>query len=168
MPVYTISPDLLRNIEKDELVYFTDILFIFTLRSNPYKVSKDRNGDVIDSYEAIKENGETIKTWLDMMSFKPSPFEIIDVDLSNISCEETKFMKICKETKNQNKMILYSQQNLINHECNNSLVFFEKTVITILDRDEAKLELSTIINQGDTYINSQVAKGSSKISKSKN
>jgi hypothetical protein len=76
MAVYTISPDLLRNIEKDEGVYFTDILFVFAQRTNSFKVSKDKNGEVINSYLAIEENGETIKTWLDLMSFKPSPLKL--------------------------------------------------------------------------------------------
>jgi len=168
MAVYTVSPDLLRNIEKDEGIYFTDILFVFTQRNNPFKVSKDKNGDIIKSYMDIKENGETIKTWLDLMSFKPSPFEPIDVDLSSIVCEETKFMKVCKETKSQNKLILYTQQNITKHKCENRIVLFEDTAIQILDRDEARQELTSAPNVGDTYINSQVAKQNSQINKSKN
>lgn len=168
MAVYTISPDLLRNIEKDEGVYFTDILFVFAQRTNSFKVSKDKNGEVINSYLAIEENGETIKTWLDLMSFKPSPFELIDVDVRGIDCEETKFLKICKETKNTNKLILYSQQNIKNHKCERNFVIFEETTIQILDRDEARQELTTVPISGDTIINSQVAKHNSQFNKSKN
>jgi hypothetical protein len=168
MAVYTISPDLLRNIEKDEGVYFTDILFIFTQRTNPFKVSKDKNGDVINSYLAIERNGETIKTWLDLMSFKPSPFELIDVDLSHIDCEETRFMKICKETKSQNKLILYTHQNLKEHFCEKDIVIFENVAIQVLDRDQARQELTVVADSGDTYINSQVAKQNSQINRSRN
>ncbi len=167
MTVYTVSPDLLKNVEKDEGIYFTDILFTFTQRTNSFKVSKDKGGEVIKSYLAIEKNGETIKTWLDLMSFKPSPFEPIDVDLSNISCEESKFMKLCKETKNQNKLILYSQQNLTKHKCENNLVTFEGVELRILDRDDARNELS-LVEKGDTFINSIVAKNSSSISNAKN
>ncbi len=74
MSVYTISPDLLKNIDKDEGIYLTDILFVFTQRTNPFKVSKDKNGNVIDSYLSVERNVDVIKTWLDLMSFKPSPF----------------------------------------------------------------------------------------------
>lgn len=168
MSVYTISPDLLRNIEKDEGIYFTDILFVFTQRNNPYKVSNDKKGDIINSYLAVDRNGETIKTWLDLMSFKPSPFELIEVDLSLIDCEETKFMKICKETKSQNKLIVYTQQNISKYSCENSVVIFEETAIQVLDRDEARGELALIQNPGSVYINSQVALNNSQISKSQN
>ena len=102
------------------------------------------------------------------MSFKPSPFEQITVDLSHIDCEETKFLKICKETKNQNKLIVYTQQNLNKHKCENSFVLFEETAIQILDRDEARNELLILPKSGDTYINSQVAKNHSQIIESQN
>lgn len=166
MVVYTISPDLLRNIDKNNGIYFTDILFVFTQRTNSYKVSNDKKGLVINSYLSIKKNGDIIKTWLDLMTFNPSPFEFIEVDLSGIDCEETKFLKLCKETKNQQKLILYTQQNLIKHKCENSFVLFEETAIKILDRDEARNELTIIRNYGDTYINSQVAKDNSQINDS--
>jgi len=143
-------------------------LFVFTQRTNSFKVSKDTKGDIINSYLAIEKNGDTIKTWLDLMSFKPSPFEQITVDLSHIDCEETKFLKICKETKNQNKLIVYTQQNLNKHKCENSFVLFEETAIQILDRDEARNELLILPKSGDTYINSQVAKNHSQIIESQN
>ena len=168
MSIYTITPDLLRNIEKDESFYMTDILFVFTNRSNTYKVSKDNNGEVINCYESITNNGEIIKTWLDLMSFKPSPFETIDVDLGGIQCEETKFLKICKETQNYNKLILYSSQNIRNYICNNNIVQFENKAIQILDRDQARQELAPMQKIGDTYINSQVAQNGSQINDSVN
>ena len=143
-------------------------MFVFTQRTNSFKVSKDTKGDIINSYLAIEKNGDTIKTWLDLMSFKPSPFEQITVDLSHIDCEETKFLKICKETKNQNKLIVYTQQNLNKHKCENSFVLFEETAIQILDRDEARNELLILPKSGDTYINSQVAKNHSQIIESQN
>lgn len=168
MSVYTILPDLLRNIEKDEGVYFTDILFVFTQRTNPFKVSKDKSGHIINSYLLVEENLHIIKTWLDLMSFKPSPFEVIDIDISNIENEETKFLKLCKETRVQNKLILYSQQNIKEYECVDNRIDFEGTAILLLDRDVARLELNEVKVNGDTYINSQVAKNNSQISDSKN
>jgi len=168
MAVFTISPDLLRNIDKCEGVYFSDILFVFTIRSNAFKVTKDKKGEVINCYQSIKQNGDLIKTWLDLMSFSPSPFESIDVDLDSISCEETKFLKICKETKSQNKLILYSQQNLKNHNCDNNIIMFEEKAIEVLDRDQARQALTISPKTGDTYINSQVAKNNSQINDSEN
>lgn len=168
MSVYTVSPDLLKNIEKGDGIYFTDILFVFAQRSNPFKVAKDKTGHVVESYEKITTNGDIIKTWLDLMTFKPSPFETINVDLTDIECEETKFFKVCKETKGQNKLILFSLQNLEKYQCENNVVLFEDVAIQVLDRDLARGELLLVSKSGDTYINSQVAQGSSQITKSQN
>lgn len=103
------------------------------------------------------------------MSFKPSPFEVIDVDLENINCEETKFLTLCKASIDPKKMIVYSKANLKKHQCYNGWVGFENETLKILDRDEAIIELAVQqANSGDTYINSQIAKNSSTINKSNN
>jgi riboflavin synthase alpha subunit len=154
MGVYTVSPDLLRNIEKDDGIYLTDILFVFTQRANTFKIAKDRKGEVINCYQSIKANGEIIKT--------------IDVELDGLDCEETKFVKICKETQSQNKLITYTHQNLKKHSCRGGVVTFEGTDITVLDRDEAKQELTVVPKSGDTFINSQVAQNNSRIVDSTN
>lgn len=166
MATYTISPDLLRSIPEDEAIYLTDILFVFTNRGNANKVSRDKKGDVLNCYTSVEQNKEVIKLWLDLMSFKPSPFETIDVEIEGIECEETKFLKVCKETANTKKLILYSPQNLTKFECIDGKVDFEKTTIQVLDRDEARIELQP--GSGDTIINSQVAKNGSHIAGSEN
>lgn len=167
MIVYTVSPDLLKNIDKEEGIYFSDILFVFSQKNNSFKAAKDKKGNILDIYTAIEKNKEIIATWLHLMTCQPSTFESIEVDLTNIDCEETIFMKICKETKNQKKFILYSQQNLRKHNCINNIVNFEDQAIEILDRDQARHEL-TASKTGDVYINSQVAKNNSQINDSKN
>jgi len=168
MSIYTILPDFFSKVEKEEGVYFSDILFVFTQRGNSFKVTKDKKGEVISIYSSIKENADIIKSWLEMMSFKPSTFEKIDVDISGIDCMETKFVKICKETKGVNKLIVYTRQNIRKFKCENNILTYEGTDITVLDKDDAHIELSKTVNKGDVIINSQVAKDGSQINKSKN
>lgn len=168
MVVYTISPDLLRNIEKEEGIYFTDILFVFSQKNNSFKAARDKNGVVIEIYTSIENNREIIATWLHLMTCQPATFEPVDVDLSSLTCEESRFLKVCRETKNQKKLILYSQQNLIKHICTNNYVMFEEQAIEILDRDQARADLTITPNKGDTYINSQVATNNSQIKDSEN
>jgi len=169
MSTYTISPDFFQSVEKDEGVYFSEVLFVFTQRGNPFKVSRDKNGDIIDVYKNIKENADIIKTWLELMSYKPSTFEKIDIDLSEIECLETKFLTLCQQTKSENNLIVYSKQNIKKFECKNSKIVFDKTSISVLDKDDACLELSKITKIiGDTYINSQIAQGGSQIVDSNN
>lgn len=165
--VYTILPDLLRNVKRTEGMYLTDILFVFSQKTNTFKVTRDINGDVLEIYKSIIENGEIIKTWLELMSYVPNSFEIINVDVSDIPEEETKFIKLCKETIGQNKIIVYSKQNIQNHTFKGPYIIFEDKAITVLDRDEAREELNyPPAGNNNTYINSQVAQNNSQINKS--
>lgn len=166
--IYTISPDLLRNIEPGNGIYFSDILFVFSIRGNPYKITKDKHGEILNCYKTIKENSEIIKCWLDLMSYLPSPFETIDVDIRGIECEETKFLKICKETNGEKKLVLYSLQNVKKYPITQNRLVFEEVAIDLLDRDAILIELKPKDKNGDTYVNSQVAKNGSNITDSKN
>ncbi|WGH74639.1 hypothetical protein P8625_11130 [Tenacibaculum tangerinum] len=167
--VCTISSDLLENIEKDELIYFSDLLMVFTSKTNDHKVTKDKKSLVIEKYENIKENLEYVKVWLDLMSFSPSSFEKIDVDLDGIDCNESFFVELCKNTNGERKMVVYSLQNIKKFELQSNTLEVDGIDIEILDRDTAKKLISnkTVVN-GDIITNSQVAKENSTINKSKN
>ncbi|TJZ49871.1 hypothetical protein FAZ15_22195 [Sphingobacterium olei] len=168
MPVYTVSPDLLSSIEEDEKIYLTDILFVFTRKGCSFKVAKDKNGEVLDIYKKIEKNADSIKVWLDLMSFKPAKFESIDADLSDIDCTETKFMELCALTNSSKNLIVYSKQNIKKHLCDNSKINYKEQIINVFDRDEANNALNQkteIINQ---IQNSQVAMDNSNITHSTN
>jgi hypothetical protein len=167
--VCTISSDLLENIEKNELIYFSDLLMVFTNKSNDHKVARDKNNLVFVKYENIKENLEYVKLWLELMSFTPSSFEKIDVDLDGIECNESFFVELCKNTNGERKMIVYSLQNIKEFELNSNILEKDGVKIEILDRDSAKeLVSKKIVVNGDIITNSQVAKENSRIIKSEN
>lgn len=168
--VYTISPALLREIEIDELYYFTDLLNIFAQRSSPYKVAMDKKKVALRDYaEIINHNTPLIKHWLECMSFMPSPFERIETDIEHIKCEEQRYLTLCKVTISQKKLIVYSKQNIQKYKCENNLVNFEDIPISILDKDDAVNEFTIKNNTtNNTFINSQIAQGQSKIKDSKN
>jgi hypothetical protein len=165
--VCTISSDLLENIEKNELIYFSDLLMVFTNKSNNHKVTRDKNNLVFVKYENIKENLEYVKLWLELMSFTPSSFEKINVDLEGIECNESFFVELCKNTIGERKMIVYSLQNIKKFELNSNILKKDGVEIEILDRDSAKeLVSEKIVLNGDIITNSQVAKEGSTIIKS--
>lgn len=167
---YTLYPDLFRLIKEiDDSIYIRDLITIFGISTNSHKIAKDSHGIVIDIYS----NTESIykdffATFLDMIARNPSGFENIDVDISQIECEETKFITLCKATLGCNVMILYSIQNIKKYKIINNKLNFEDTEITILDRDEARVELNKSKIENTTYNNSQIAINSSTISDSKN
>lgn len=167
MSIFTVSPDLLENIEEDEKIYLREILFVFTNSGTQYKVAKDKKSEILDIYKSIQNNADFIKVWLELMSFQPARFEKIDVDLSSIDCSETKFLELCHATNNNKDLIVYSKQNLKKHICNNSLVEYKGNQIKILDKDDANLILNNK-QQSNTFIQSQVAMNGSQIIDSNN
>ena len=166
--VYTLSPDFIQNLEEEDSIFITDVLFQFSNRENPLKIAKDNSGSVIDDYSKIAAKNQQIKTWLDLMSFSPSPFSKVDVDLSSFDCHETKYLKLCRETNGLKKMIIYSLQNIKKHQCDNNSILFEGCKIDILDKENARYDVNTILKKGDIIINSQVANNISQIIDSEN
>ncbi|MCL3781387.1 hypothetical protein EMN47_13435 [Prolixibacteraceae bacterium JC049] len=170
--IYTISSDLLENIGSDELIYFSDLLMEFSNKSNSYKVTRDHKNLVIDKYTSISNNSEFIKVWLDLMTFTPSSFEKINVDLENIDCAETFFMELCKETIGNKNLVVYSHQNVRKVEVSDNKLVYNGITLNVLDRDMAKNRISnkasTTHVEGDYISHSQVVKDNGKMNKSEN
>ena len=168
--VYTLNKEIFERIEKDELYYFTDLINVFSQRENPYKVAIDNNGSVLDDYSSIENhNRPFVLAWLEFMSYKPTPFEKIDIDLTEIKCIETKYLTLCKTTKSVNRMIVYSKQDIKVYECHNDVINFQDKAITVLDKDTAVKELKDGQTKDITQIiSSQVAMGASQINDSNN
>lgn len=162
MSVYTVTADLLRNLHAKEgsAIYIADVLFVFTNTLSSHKVAKDKYGESIKNYNQI--NDDTIKTWLDLMSYQPSQFEEIDVDVRGYD-EKHVFLKICKETMSENKIIFYSKQSIYGCDCQSNLIEYEGKKLTVMDRDDVRRELNLSPNT-ISITSSVIASNGSKIS----
>lgn len=140
MSVYTISPCLIRQNKKYDLDYIRSVLFVFL--NGDHKVAKDANGRMIDIYDNLPDSSGIIHIWLTLMSYEPSRFEKVSVDLDSITDEEEMCLKLCKETKGAHKMIVYSIQSMKCEIDENYCTTKEGIVIKLYDRDTAKDELA--------------------------
>jgi len=146
----------MRNLDKDDLYYYRNLLMLFTL--GVHKVAIDKQGAVIDIYGDIKSNREILHSWLSLMSYKPSRFEIIPVCISGITDEEKKFLTLCKSTNGQKKMIVGNLQNLqCVLDCNNCTIV-DGVRVQLIDKDDAVNEISIHYNT-TSIVNSVVATG---------
>jgi len=139
---YTISPCL---IEFDTIgTSISSILFIFSNKRNSYKVAKDKNNTVIDTYLSINTKyKDAIMTWLDLMAnVKPDSFELVNVNIDNISDRNLQFIKLCKSTIGSNKMIVYSKQYFDKFEWKIDKILYENVYIEVFDKDEALEKLN--------------------------
>lgn len=165
MAIFTLSKDLLENIEHK--THYCDILFVF-VQTNPFKIAIDKSNKILDIYSDLASNNSSIKAWLDLMSYEPSSYEKIDVDLTNETDHKELFIKVCRATSNQKKIIIYSHQNWNEYKyTGQNTVIYDSCTIDMIDRDEA-IQALKLAGTNIYAVNSVVATDSSNISNTKN
>jgi hypothetical protein len=143
MVCYTLSNCLLENLDAGK-VYISDILMVFTQQNNPFKVALDKSDRIMDLYQKAGEKDYNVAYWLTLMSYKPSSFEIINVDTSSSLNEEEVFLSVCSKTKSQQKMIVYSHEGWQYYGYSSAnVVHYNDIPVQVYDRDEAIRELNT-------------------------
>lgn len=165
MPTFTLSKDLLENLEHK--IHYCDILFVL-VQSNPFKIAIDKSNQILDVYSDLASKNNSIKTWLDFMANEPSSYEKIDVELPAGLDHKELFLKVCKATVNQKNLLIYSHQNWKNYNyTKQNQIEYDSCAINMIDRDEAiqVLKSPTTTIYAD---HSVVAAGSSTISDAKN
>ncbi|EKE05978.1 MAG: hypothetical protein ACD_19C00135G0002 [uncultured bacterium] len=164
MSCYTVSHCILLNLDSGKK-YITDLLFVFTQETNPFKVAIDKDKKILDLYEKAGQSNQHVATWLNLMSLQPSNFEPINVDTSSAKNEEELFLLVCSNTKNQQKLFVYSHQNWTNFKYDtNNLIVYRGVPVQVLDRDEAINELHPSNQTSINAYNSVLATSQSTIS----
>jgi len=167
--VFTVYSDMFEKLTSDEdSIYIRDLINVFGVSTNPFKIAKDEKGIVIDLYTSFNTKyREFVVVLLEMIAKHPSGFETIDVDLEGIECNESLFLSLCAATNGSRQMIAYTKQSFRTFLITENHIDFDGGLVRILDRDEARVVLNNI-GQGDIIVDSVVAKGGSKIKKTKN
>ncbi|WP_075343282.1 hypothetical protein [Tenacibaculum agarivorans] len=168
--VYTVYCELLERIKKEELFYFSDLLNLFASRENDNKIAVDYDGKILEDYASIdNHNSSFIACWLELLAHNaPTSLENIEIELEEITCNEEKYLRLCKETVSQKKMIVYSKQNIKEHQCINDIIIFEEEEINILDKDNALREINNSNSVINNISNSIIAQNNSSVNNSKN
>jgi len=153
MAIYTISQCLLNEMEADNLYYWRELLF--PIAHGKHKIAKDKNGEILNYY--TPKNQEMMNVWLSLMSYKPSRFEIIPIELSEIPKNE-RFVALCAATNGTKKIIVDSIQSFPFNLKEGNLIEYNKQSVKVLDKDEAITEIidKTITNE---ISNSIIANG---------
>ncbi|SMD44203.1 hypothetical protein SAMN00777080_2821 [Aquiflexum balticum DSM 16537] len=168
MAAYTLSKCILENINAGKK-YITDLLFVFTRDSNPHKVTVDSQNIILDIYTQLAKSNEFIATWLQLMSHQPSNFEPINVDLSSVSNDEEIFLKVCCETKSQQKIIVFTHEGWKYYNYHSDkVIHYNNKFIYVLDRDEAIQDLNFVNSANITAFGSIIAANQSSINNSDN
>lgn len=142
MGCYTLSHCVLVNLDSGKK-YITDLLMVFTQEKNSFKVALDKSHRIIDLYEEAGQNNQIVATWLQLMSYMPTNFEIINIDTSSAKNEEELFLSVCSSIKSQNKLIIYSHERWQHFKYNSErVIYYNNIPILIFDRDEAIHELN--------------------------
>ena len=165
MSIFTISKDLLQNIEHK--THYCDILFVFP-QTNSFKVAMDKSNKILEIYYDLAKDNISLKTWLDLLSYEPTSIEKIDVELSDDLSQDEVFLKVCGATANQKKLLIYSHQNWKKYKYSeNNTVTYDSCTIFMIDRDEA-IQALKLADTNIVAINSVVATNQGNINNSKN
>ncbi len=168
MACYTLSNCILHNLVAGKK-YITDLLMVFTQESNPFKVALDKSNRIIDLYETAGQTNEYVANWLSLMSFQPSNFEPINIDVSSATNNEEIFLKVCSKTNSQQKLIVHSHEGWQNFSYQaDKVIFYDSKPIRVFDRDEAIHELNPVSASSITAYGSVIAANQSTITDSKN
>lgn len=153
MAIYTISDCILNEMEAEDIYYWIKLLF--PLAEGKHKVAQDRNGLIFSYY--TPKNKEIMHTWLSFMSYKPSHFELIPIDLAPIP-EGEKFIALCAATNGTKKMIVNSIPSFPFDLDEENIIDYNNKPVKILDKDEAIDEITpqTVTNEIN---NSVIANG---------
>ena len=120
-----------------------------------HKAAMDKSKKLLALYTAASSKNVDLNTWLDWMTRrKGTDFEFINVNIPDNISEEEMYLMIAAATKPNRKIIVGSHQ-FYNGFCyypDCSKVKYNDIDITILDKDEAFLELNPKNNQLITNI----------------
>lgn len=168
MACYTLSNCILNNLVAGKK-YITDLLFVFTQESNPYKIALDTSNRILGLYESAGQSNEHVANWLSLMSYQPSNFETINADTSSAQNTEEIFLLVCSMTKSQQKLIVHSHESwqYFNYVSDRTIFYCGKP-IRVFDRDEAILELNPSSHSSITAYGSVIAANQSTITDAKN
>lgn len=160
MVIYTVSLNLLENIQDTEMEYLACILFNFSNREHPAKLAVDTKKIILSKYREIRNYKDIIKTWIDLLSNIPSSVEWVNVDLEQIADDEQMCLTLCSHTQGSKNMIVYSLSSLNTDIDEDNCACHNGCRVRILDRDEARKALNNRENQNIYIIQSQFAGGS--------
>lgn len=169
MNTFTISPQFLRQIDRDSLFYFADVLFVFPQTTNDFKVAIDRDGHILDIYKNIDNHKDLIKAWLDLLANNKASFEFIDASIGEFRDEIKKALELCYEVNGSKQLIVFSRQDVKRYKIEDKAIVYNGEKIVIFDRDEIRLHFSKrpIINNY-TIENSQIATTGGALNQSNN
>ena len=152
---YTISGDILENIDENDYHYWRNLLF--QLFYSDKKIAKDSEGHIFDIYRDVTKNREMLNQWINMGCYKPSKFVNVNLEISQIQNDEEKFIALCAATKGERSLVVNDIQ-ASSYVRQDNTIEYNGTSINVIDKDTAVIEItqSKVVN---TITNSIVAGG---------
>lgn len=136
---YTISGDVLENIEENDCHYWRNLLF--QLFYSDKKIAKDSEGHIFDIYRAVTKNREMLNQWINIGCYKPSKFVNVDLRISQIKNNEEKFIALCAATKGERLLVVDDIQASSFVKQDNTIEY-KGSSINVIDKDAAVIDIT--------------------------
>ena len=136
---YTISGDILENIEENDWHYWRNLLF--KLFYSDKKIAKDSEGHIFDIYRDVTKNREMLNQWINIGCYKPSKFVNVDLRISQIQNVEEKFIALCAATKGERSLVVDDIQ-AYSYIRQDNTIEYKGDSINVIDKDAVVIEIS--------------------------
>ena len=142
MACYTISECVLLSIGEDgQDDIITDLLNVVLQKGNSHQIAIDKCGTIKNKYTEIAQTYEfrikvAIINWLEWMAKRDRKWEYVDIE----DASDNIFLEVCCKTADK-KLIVYSENKWNNGKSTDRPYSHKGILITILNKDEAILEL---------------------------
>lgn len=164
MGLYTLTNNLIENIESSDIYLFGSVLGVFNNIMSGHKLAIDKNKVALGIYTQAHVNEDVRQyyaTWLQLFSeVLDKVCEFVPVELDDSIGSDEAFLKIASSINGKRNLIVYSRNNNCPYRCNdrNEIVFNGITINT-LDKDEASIELNNKIDISTNGANSPIIIG---------
>ena len=156
--VYTLSANFLEQLKQHEYSYIVSVLFRIVNTQNQYKIAIDSDSNIILKYRELTQNkfcAESIKIWLEMLTYIPSSMQKIDVDLSHINDPEDMCIELCSHVNGNKTLIIHSTSSFCKELDDNNTISHNEKTIHIIDKEEAQAQLNK--SEATNIVNSILA-----------
>lgn len=148
---FSVSSCLLKEIENNKKLA-TGILNKICDDSTPYKVVVDRAGVILDLYNELGNQSQSVAVWISYLTKPPLQIEFVDIKLNKDDDEIIKFIETAAQIRNDKQLIVHSHNNIpstISYEEGN-IIEYKGNKIKVLNSGEAidKFSIQTNVNIG--------------------
>lgn len=158
MAIYTLTTNLIENLQPSDLAIIGSLFHKFTDISNCNKIALDRDNHLLTLYSKAKDRINDVKIkgyfhyWLQFLGDMVTQVTVIEHTSVQINAQTNDpFLEVASAINGGQTIIVYSTKCRCPYTCTN--INHNYTTIEIIDKDEAAKRINTSVTNNNTTNN---------------